>query len=117
MVAHAKVSGLTEVMINTNGTLLDRNLSREIVRAGVDRIIFSIDSIDPKKFARLRPRRSRSNSRELGNPRELQGRRGHPHITGARTVSKSTDHGPQGVYRLLARAGRNGQLLRNHRFP
>jgi radical SAM protein with 4Fe4S-binding SPASM domain len=55
MTARAKDSGLAEVMINTNGTLLDHDLGQRLVEAGMDRIIFSIDSHDPQKFARLRP--------------------------------------------------------------
>jgi wyosine [tRNA(Phe)-imidazoG37] synthetase (radical SAM superfamily) len=51
MVYHAKKAGILEVMLNTNGTLLTKNLSKKLIDNGLDKIIFSIDSIDPDKYA------------------------------------------------------------------
>lgn len=46
----AKKAGVTEVAINTNGTKLDATLSARLIDAGLDRIIISIDSIDPEIY-------------------------------------------------------------------
>jgi hypothetical protein len=46
----AKKIGVTEVAINTNGTKLDSVLAARLIDAGLDRIIFSIDSIDPEIY-------------------------------------------------------------------
>lgn len=45
----AKKAGVIEVMINTNGTL-DYRTATDLVTFGIDRIIFSIDSIDEETY-------------------------------------------------------------------
>jgi pyruvate-formate lyase-activating enzyme len=54
MVRTAKQVGITEVSINTNGTCLDANMAARLIDSGLDRIIFSIDSIDEKKYREQR---------------------------------------------------------------
>jgi MoaA/NifB/PqqE/SkfB family radical SAM enzyme len=50
MIRTAKQAGIVEVSINTNGTVLDANLAARLIDSGLDRIIFSIDSIDAKTY-------------------------------------------------------------------
>jgi len=53
-VKKAKGAGVMEAMINTNGTLLDEKLCEMLCEAGLDRIIFSVDSIDPILYRKAR---------------------------------------------------------------
>ena len=55
MVKLAKLYAYTEISINTNGTLLTKKLCEELVDAKLDRIIFSIESIRPDRYAKYRP--------------------------------------------------------------
>lgn len=43
-----------ELKLNTNGTLLSENLSREILKAGVNDLVFSIDSHEKAKYEKIR---------------------------------------------------------------
>jgi tungsten cofactor oxidoreducase radical SAM maturase len=42
------------VTLGTNGLLLDRAMSRELVRLGVDRLVISLDGVKPDTYARVR---------------------------------------------------------------
>jgi tungsten cofactor oxidoreducase radical SAM maturase len=42
------------VTIGTNGLLINRSIARELVKLGVDRLIFSIDGGNPETYARVR---------------------------------------------------------------
>lgn len=53
-VNYAKERGIVDVQFNTNAMLLTEELSRELIDAGLDRIIFSVDGIDPEVFERMR---------------------------------------------------------------
>jgi MoaA/NifB/PqqE/SkfB family radical SAM enzyme len=53
MVSRAKQTGAT-VEIITNGTLLTRNLSRELVDAGLDMVWISLDSMSPESYEDIR---------------------------------------------------------------
>ncbi|MDD5511706.1 MAG: radical SAM/SPASM domain-containing protein [Dehalococcoidales bacterium] len=55
MVKQAKKAGVIEVMFNTNGTRISQELATKLVQAGLDKIIFSIESIDAKKYPIYRP--------------------------------------------------------------
>lgn len=46
----AKRSGFIETAINTNGTLMDGTMTRRLCNAGLDRIIFSIDSYTKENY-------------------------------------------------------------------
>lgn len=52
--SHAKHLGFVDVMLNTNGAYDDAELSRALC-SHVDTLIFSIDSLDAARAARLRP--------------------------------------------------------------
>lgn len=53
-VQFAKKSGIIEVMLNTNATLLTEELSRRLLDAGLDSIFFSVDSPYREKYNRIR---------------------------------------------------------------
>jgi MoaA/NifB/PqqE/SkfB family radical SAM enzyme len=54
MVKYAKDKGITEVQFNTNGMLLDEKKSRELITAGLDRIIFSFDGATKNTYENIR---------------------------------------------------------------
>jgi radical SAM protein with 4Fe4S-binding SPASM domain len=53
-IRYAKDSGILEVMINTNATLLTKKTSRELIEAGLDRLLVSFDSPNKKKYEEIR---------------------------------------------------------------
>lgn len=54
MVRYAKEKNILDVMFNTNAVRLDEKLSKELIEAGLDEIFFSVDSIDPEKYEKIR---------------------------------------------------------------
>lgn len=54
MVKYAKENGVLEVMMNTNGSILNKRLSRDLINAGIDKIVFSIDSINKENYEKCR---------------------------------------------------------------
>ena len=54
-VAYAHHAGLYDIMLNTNGVAMTPKLSKELVLRGVTSVAFSIDSVDPNRYAKLRP--------------------------------------------------------------
>lgn len=54
MVKHAKDKGILEVQFNTNGLILTEKKSEELVKAGLDRIIFSVDGATKETYERIR---------------------------------------------------------------
>ncbi|MEK9135211.1 MAG: radical SAM protein [Patescibacteria group bacterium] len=54
IVSYAKKAGIKEVQINTNGFLYDEQKIRNLVKAGIDRIIFSIDATTPELYSQIR---------------------------------------------------------------
>ncbi|MCK9598597.1 MAG: radical SAM protein [Sphaerochaeta sp.] len=55
MVKQAKKAGVLEVMFNTNGTRIGLDMAKKLVGAGLDKIIFSIESIDVQNYPIYRP--------------------------------------------------------------
>jgi len=55
MVAYAKAHGVLDVKLNTNGTQLTEASSRALLAAGLDTLVFSIDSHEAEAFERIRP--------------------------------------------------------------
>lgn len=53
-IKYAKEKGIIDVMFNTNATLLTEEMSWNLLEAGLDDIFFSVDSIDPKFFNKIR---------------------------------------------------------------
>lgn len=54
MVQYAKKKGIIDIMINTNAVLLDEKIGRGLIEAGLDKIFFSVDSIDKEKYEKIR---------------------------------------------------------------
>lgn len=54
MVKYAKNKGIMEVQFNTNATLLTPEMSKRIIEAGLDRIIFSLDGVDKRTVEAIR---------------------------------------------------------------
>jgi pyruvate-formate lyase-activating enzyme len=46
--------GVLEVAINTNGVAVNKDLAEQLVSSGLDRIIWSIDSIEPDIYERMK---------------------------------------------------------------
>ena len=54
MIEYAKSKGVLDIMLHTNGTVMDEELAERIVKSGLDRIIFSLDSITKKIYEKIR---------------------------------------------------------------
>jgi radical SAM protein with 4Fe4S-binding SPASM domain len=54
MVSYAKKNGILDVYFNTNGMLLTRSMSEQLLDAGLDRISISIEGTEPEQFERHR---------------------------------------------------------------
>lgn len=54
MVKYAKEKEILDIMINTNAVRLEKKMSQELIEAGLDKIFFSVDSIDTEKYAKIR---------------------------------------------------------------
>ncbi|MDR0356115.1 MAG: radical SAM protein [Deltaproteobacteria bacterium] len=55
LVAYGRRAGLVEAMFNTNGYHLTRRTSRELVEAGLTRLMVSLDAVDKKTYEQMRP--------------------------------------------------------------
>jgi len=53
-ISRLKQAGIRHVIIATNGALFDRATARNYLEAGLDEVMFSIDSIDPEEYRRTR---------------------------------------------------------------
>lgn len=54
LVRISKEKGVIDVRVSTNGSVLTPRLSEDLLRAGVDLMIFSIDSINPQTYKDIR---------------------------------------------------------------
>lgn len=54
MVKYAKQKGILEVQFNTNGVLLDKKKTEQLIDARLDRIIFSFDGATKKTYEKIR---------------------------------------------------------------
>lgn len=53
-VEYAKKVGITDVMMNSNGSLLTKQLGEDLLKAGLDKLFISFDSISPDIYERQR---------------------------------------------------------------
>lgn len=53
-VAYAKEKGVIDVMLNTNAVLLTKEMSRNLLEAGLDKLFISYDAVNPKLYAQQR---------------------------------------------------------------
>ena len=54
MIRYAKKKGVLDIMMHTNGTKMDKNLDKDLINSGLDRIIFSVDSISKEIYEKIR---------------------------------------------------------------
>ena len=50
----ARDLGIPDIMLITNGILLDRRVSRKLIEAGLTRLMVSIDAVKPDTYSRIR---------------------------------------------------------------
>jgi hypothetical protein len=55
IVAYGREKGLSEAMFNTNGLLLGETVAKELIQAGLTRIMVSLDAVTPATYAAMRP--------------------------------------------------------------
>lgn len=53
-IRYAKEHGVLDVMFHTNGTIMTTKLAEDLIDAGLDRIVFSVDSPDKKTYESMR---------------------------------------------------------------
>jgi len=53
-IKYAKQKGILDTMFNTNATMLDEKMSYDLLNAGIDNVFFSVDSIIPSKYEKIR---------------------------------------------------------------
>jgi radical SAM protein with 4Fe4S-binding SPASM domain len=53
-IKYAKEKGIIDVSLNTNGTLLTKELAQQLLEDGIDKIFISIDAINPKLYEQQR---------------------------------------------------------------
>lgn len=54
MIAYAKSKGLTDVVLNSNGNLLDNEAAKGLIESGLDAIYIGIDAFKPETYEKLR---------------------------------------------------------------
>lgn len=54
MISYAKKKGLKNIFLNTNGILLDSELSEALLDAGLDKIVFSLDAYYEETYYKIR---------------------------------------------------------------
>jgi radical SAM protein with 4Fe4S-binding SPASM domain len=55
LIAYGRDKGLVDVMFNTNGLLLSKNLSKDLIQSGLTRLMISLDAVNPQTYALMRP--------------------------------------------------------------
>lgn len=53
-IRYAKQAGLTDVVMNSNANLLDREAARTLIESGLDAVYIGIDAFHPETYARVR---------------------------------------------------------------
>jgi MoaA/NifB/PqqE/SkfB family radical SAM enzyme len=54
MIKYAKEKGLKDVVLNSNGTLLDEAAAKGLIESGLDAIYIGIDAVSPETYQKLR---------------------------------------------------------------
>ena len=54
MIAYAKGKGLTDVVLNSNANLLDKDAAKGLIDSGLDAIYIGIDAFKPETYAKIR---------------------------------------------------------------
>lgn len=63
-ISYAKQKGILEVIINTNATNLTKKMSEELIKSGLDYMIFSFDGGTKETYEQMRPGRFKKNKFE-----------------------------------------------------
>lgn len=53
-IAYAKQKGVLDVMLNTNASLLDNQMAKKLLEAGLDKLFVSFDAVNPKLYEQQR---------------------------------------------------------------
>ncbi len=54
IVRYARTAGMVDVMFNTNGLLLEEDVSRELIQAGLTRLMISLDAATEETYRQIR---------------------------------------------------------------
>jgi pyruvate-formate lyase-activating enzyme len=54
LISYAKSRGLKDVVVNTNGNLMDEKHAYKLIESGLDAIYIGIDAVNPETYAKLR---------------------------------------------------------------
>ncbi|MCX8083993.1 MAG: radical SAM protein [Calditerrivibrio sp.] len=54
MIKYGKEKGLTDIVLNSNGCLMDENAAKELIDSRLDAIYFGVDAVTPETYAKLR---------------------------------------------------------------
>lgn len=54
MISYAKEKGIIDVMVHTNGTIMSEKIARKTIDSGLDKLVFSIDSIEKETYENIR---------------------------------------------------------------
>ena len=54
MIAYAKSKGLTDVVLNSNGNLLDHKAAKGLIESGLDAIYIGMDAFKPETYVKVR---------------------------------------------------------------
>ncbi len=65
MIEYAKKAGVLEVMFHTNASIMSEELATKLINAGLDKIIFSVDSPDKASYERMRLLKTYTNESKL----------------------------------------------------
>lgn len=93
MIQYAKKCGILDVIINTNAVCLNDELARDLISAGLDKIIFSVDSIDKDEYEQIRiGAKFEEVIENIKNFCEINKELGHPVLTRVQRVKmENTD--------------------------
>jgi pyruvate-formate lyase-activating enzyme len=95
-----------DVQMVTNATLLNESKAKAIIDSGLSRIFFSVDSVDPDRYARLRPGANwETTRRNIERFMELRGKAKWPRVTVIMILMKENQEEVEEVAEFCARIG------------
>lgn len=95
-----------DVQIVSNATLLSESKARALLDGGLSRVFFSIDSIDPERYGRLRPGAAWETTRaNLERFMRMKGSRRWPTVTVNTILMKENEHEIEAIADFCAGLG------------
>ncbi len=86
----AKENGVVDAMFHTNGTIMTEKIAKNLIDAGLDKIIFSVDSPDKKTYEAMRLlRKSFLKNRDSG--KEIDGTKWEKTVSNVRQIADVRD--------------------------